>query len=167
MPVKEESQHREAPNKDEPDDAKPIASVAPFKEATDGGGLGGGQGLKEGGGKGTSLQGASAGTTGRAGAPEGPQSVSTLVGALQKQSGNMPPFESSLLHDKIVYVVETQICVSKTGAVDSVTITRKSDTMLDDSVLNTLRTWRYRPMTVNKAPVPFCYPVRFEFRSES
>jgi TonB family protein len=107
------------------------------------------------------------GKIGGVAAPEGPRSVSPQVGSLQKESGNMPPFPSSLMHDKMVYVVETKICISATGAVDSVTITRRSDTELDASVSNTLKAWRYWPMTLNNTAVAFCYPVRFEFRSES
>jgi TonB family protein len=93
--------------------------------------------------------------------------VTPQVGALLKESGNMPPFSSTLMHGKMVYVVETKLCVAATGAVDSVTITKRSDTVLDASVVNTVKTWRYRPMTVNNTPVAFCYPVRFEFRSDS
>ena len=78
----------------------------------------------------------------------------------------MPPFSASLMHGKVVYVVDTKICVSPTGDVAALKITKRSHTVLDDSVINTVKTWRYRPMTVNDTPVAFCYPVRFEFRSE-
>jgi len=43
----------------------------------------------------------------------------------------------------MVYAVETKICVSTTGDVDTVTLAKPSDTALDASVLNTVKTWRY------------------------
>ncbi len=151
---------------DEADNAKPSTDADVREDSIDGEDLGEDQGVK-GGVKGGTVGGAIGGKIGGVAAPEGPRSVSPLVGSLQKESGNMPPFPSSLMHGKIVYVVETKICVSTIGAVDSVTITRRSDTMLDASVVSTLMAWRYRPMTLNNAAVAFCYPVRFEFRSQS
>ena len=105
-------------------------------------------------------------TGGCTGAAEGPRSMPAQFGALQKESGDMPEFPDSLVRGTRVYAVETKICVSASGAVDSVTLTKRSDTLLDTNVINTVATWRFRPMTVNNAPVAFCYPVRFEFRSE-
>ena len=105
------------------------------------------------------------GSIGGAPPPQAPQSTPTLFGALHKESGNDPPFPESLRHGNMVYVVETKICVSTTGDVDTVTLTKPSDTLLDASVLDTVRTWRYRPMTIKNTPAPLCYPARFEFRS--
>jgi TonB family protein len=107
------------------------------------------------------------GAVGVVAAPQGPRLVSPQVGALLKKSGNMPPFSASLMHGNTVYVVETKLCVSATGGVASVTLTKASNTVLDAAVVDTVKTWLYRPMTVNNTPVDFCYPVRFEFRSES
>ena len=147
---------------DEADNATPSTDADVREHSIDGEDLGEDHGVK-GGVKGGTV----GGKIGGVAAPEGPRSVSPLVGSLQKESGNMPPFPSSLMRGKIVYVVETKICVSTIGAVDSVTITRRSDTVLDASVVSTLKAWRYRPMTLNNAAVAFCYPVRFEFRSQS
>ena len=149
---------------DEADNAKRSADVR--KDSIDGEEFGEDHGVR-GGVKGGTVGGAIGRKVGGVAAPEGPRSVSPQAGNLQKKSGNLPPFPSSLMHHKMVYVVETKICVSTTGGVDSVTITRRSDTELDASVSNTLKTWRYRPMTLNNTAVAFCYPVRFEFRSES
>ena len=105
------------------------------------------------------------GSIGGAAPPQAPQSMPKLFGATQKESGNDPPFPESLRRGNVVYAVETKICVSTSGDVDTVTVTKPSDTLLDASVLNTVRTWRYRPLTINNTPAPFCYPARFEFRS--
>jgi hypothetical protein len=151
---------------DEADDANWSASASVRKDSIDGKDFGDDHGVK-GGVKGGTADGAIGGTLGGVGASQGPLSVSPRVGSLQKESGNMPPFSAVLMHGKAVYVVDTKICVSTTGAVYRLTIMKRSRTVLDDSVINTVKTWRYRPMTVNDRPVPFCYPVRFEFRSES
>jgi TonB family protein len=95
-----------------------------------------------------------------------PRTMPPQFGALQKVSGNVPALAPLLVKGKDVYVVETKICVSTSGGVELVTITKRSDTELDANVLDAVKTWRYRPMKVNGAPVPFCYPARFEFRSE-
>jgi TonB family protein len=145
---------------DEEDDAKPSAAV--HKDSIDDADFGEDHGVK-GGVKGGTV----GGTIGGVAASPGPRSVSPQVGALLKESGNMPPFSASLMHNKVVYVVDTKICVSTTGAVYRLTIRKRSGTVLDASVIDTVKTWRYRPMTVNNTPVSFCYPVRFEFRSES
>jgi TonB family protein len=158
-PVREEPRtHADQDEEDDQDeDAKPTAAAGAGKDAIGARGFGASDGVGGG---------AKSGTTGGAGAPQGPRSVSAQVGAFQKQSGDMPEFPDSLIRGNNVYAVETKICVSTSGAVDSVTLTRRSDTVLDANVLNTLPTWRFRPLTVNNAPIPFCYPVRFEFRSE-
>ena len=162
MPVKTAFSEHE----DEYDNAKQSAGGEVRKDSIDGEDFGEDHGVK-GGVKGGIVGGAIGGKIGGVAAPEGQRLVSSQVGSLQKESGNMPPFSSSLMYDKMVYVVETRICISTSGTVDSVTITRRSDTELDAGVSNTLKAWRYRPMTLNNTPVAFCYPVRFEFRSES
>jgi periplasmic protein TonB len=165
MPVKKAFSMPEDEH-DEADNAKSSAGADARMDSIDGEDVGEDHGVK-GGVKGGTVGGAIGGKIGGIAAPEGPRSVSPQVGSFQKKTGDMPPFPSSLMHDKMVYVVETKICISTTGAVDSVTITRRSGTELDASVSNTLKSWRYRPMTLNNIAVPFCYPVRFEFRSES
>jgi protein TonB len=151
---------------DEDDDAKPSATARVRKTSIDDESSGRADGVT-GGVKGGTVGGTVGGTIGGVGDPEGPRSVSSQVGSLLKESGNMPPFSSLLMHDKMVYVVGTKICVSTTGAVYKLIITKRSGTVLDAGVINTVKTWRYRPMTVNNTPVRFCYPVKFAFKSES
>jgi TonB family protein len=146
------------------EDAKPSATV--FKHSIGEADSSEDHGV-DGGTKRATHGGTAGGTSVAASAVLGPQSVSPRFGTLQKESGDMPPFPSSLMHDKLVYVVDTRICVSTTGAVYRLTIRKRSGTILDANVVDTVKKWRYRPLTVNKVPVPFCYPVRFEFRSES
>jgi outer membrane biosynthesis protein TonB len=158
-PVQDELVTHAEPNDggDEDAAATPTAAAGTGKAVIGTHGLGEGNGVKGG---------AKGGTISGVGAPQGPQSVSAQVGGLQKKSGDMPDFPDSLIRGNKLYAVETKICVSTSGAVDSVTLTKRSDMLLDANVLSTVATWRYRPMTVNNAPVAFCYPVRFEFRSE-
>jgi TonB family protein len=152
---------------DEYDDEDPAPpSPTAYRNSIGEADLGEGDGVR-GGVKGGTSGGTAGATLGAASAAPGPQSVSPQVGTLQKESGDMPPFPSYLMHDKLVYVVQTKICVSTTGAVSRLTIKKRSGTILDANVVETVKKWRYRPLTVNNAPVPFCYPVRFEFRSES
>jgi protein TonB len=106
------------------------------------------------------------GTIGSAGTtPAPPRSMPSQFGALQKISGDDPDFPPSLNHGGMEYIVEAKICVSTTGSVESVTVTKTADRLLDDSVLAKVRTWRFRPMRFNNMLVAFCYPGRFEFKS--
>jgi TonB family protein len=162
---------REEPRKDEDeyddeDPVRPSVIATTYKDSIGEADSGEGPGVRGGAKDGTS-GGAPGGKVGGAPAAPGPQSLSPQVGTLQKESGDMPPFPSSLMHDKLVYRVETKICVSTNGAVYRLTIRKRSGTILDANVVDTVKKWRYRPLTVNNEPVPFCYPVTFEFRSES
>lgn len=59
-----------------------------------------------------------------------------------------------------------KICVSKAGMVDSVLIFAGNEPALATNVVNAVKGWRYRPLTVNGgAAVPFCYLAKFEFRT--
>jgi protein TonB len=64
------------------------------------------------------------------------------------------------------YLVIAKICVSAAGAVDSVTIQKHAEPTLDGNVVATVKTWRFRPETVNGMPVPFCTFKNFEFKSD-
>jgi periplasmic protein TonB len=88
------------------------------------------------------------------------------LGAAQKLSGAEPPFPVSLRKTGIVYRVLVKICVTTSGAVDRVTLSKGADPLLDDGVLATVKTWRYRPLAADNVPVPFCYPAVFEFKPQ-
>jgi protein TonB len=55
-----------------------------------------------------------------------------------------------------------KLCATRDGQVESATIVRPADPMLDPIIAETLRRWRYHPYTVNGRPVPFCTMVRYE-----
>jgi protein TonB len=55
-----------------------------------------------------------------------------------------------------------KMCISKDGTVHEAKIIKGADPTVDPSIVSTLKTWRYKPMTVDGRPVPFCYNVRYE-----
>jgi len=97
--------------------------------------------------------------------PTGPRKLAPQIGALQKESGDDPDFPALLRRSGRFYVVLANICVSRTGSVDSVTILQGADTLLDGNVVSAVKKWRYRPLVADNNAVPFCYFGRFEFKS--
>jgi protein TonB len=121
---------------------------------------------EEGGVAGGQAHGTIGGSIGGVGTTPAPRSMPMQFGALQKTAGADPEFPTSLRRGDMVYVVEAKICVSTTGAVDTVTLTKTSDRLLDESVVKAVKGWRFRPMRFNNSLTPFCYPARFEFKSQ-
>jgi len=132
-------------------------------------GFAGGQpGGRVGGSIGGRSEGTVGGTVGGAGpAPPGgaPKMLAPQMGALQKSGGADPDFPPVLRRPGRSYLVMAKICVSRAGAVDSVTILQGADAQLDRNVVSAVKTWRYRPLLANDTAVPFCYFGRFEFKS--
>ena len=89
-----------------------------------------------------------------------------LMGAKQKISGAEPDFPTNLRTAGARYLVRAQICVGPSGAVDTVTLLKRAHPTLDNNVVTTVKTWRYRPLTANGTPVPFCYFLNHQFESE-
>jgi protein TonB len=89
-----------------------------------------------------------------------------MMGKKQKVSGDEPVFPVALRKAGVVHVVMAKICVSKTGALDGVTIMKKADPELDANVISAVKTWRHNPLLANNTPVPFCYFERFEFKAD-
>jgi hypothetical protein len=58
-------------------------------------------------------------------------------------------------HDILV-----QICVDRSGAVERALLQRASRSMLDDLLLNAIRSWRYQPYVLYGASRPFCHLLR-------
>lgn len=95
-----------------------------------------------------------------------PKMLPPQMGALQKLSGDDPDFPAMLRRRTgMLYVVLTKICASKTGTVDSVSILKGADSLLDNNVITAVKRWRYRPLMADNNAVPFCYFGRFEFKS--
>jgi protein TonB len=150
----------------EEDDAKSVAA-GKGKGSIDDGEEDGEEGGVKGGVKGGKVGGISGGTTDGTGlAPAPPRMMPPQFGALQKTSGEDPDFPPSLNHGGLSYIVEATICVSVTGSVDSVRITKGSDPLLNAAVTKRVAAdWRFRPMRSGGLAAPFCYPAKFVFNS--
>ena len=83
----------------------------------------------------------------------------------EKESGANPLFPAVLRRPGMVYTVLTKICVSRTGNVDSVTLLKGADSLLDGNVLSAVKGWHYRPLLADNNAIPFCYFGRFEFKA--
>jgi protein TonB len=59
-----------------------------------------------------------------------------------------------------------KICVSAAGAVSNVSILKSADKLVDNEWMAKIRTWQYRPYSINGRPVPFCHPMRLEVQSQ-
>jgi protein TonB len=146
------------PNDDDPDQA--------FAGGTKGGTQGGTIGGTVGGTVGGTIGGTVGGTVGgTAPKPAGPRKLAPQIGALYKESGDDPDFPALLRRSGMFYVVIANICVSKTGSVDSVSILQGADSLLDANVVSAVKKWRYRPLLADNNAVPFCYFGRFEFKA--
>jgi protein TonB len=53
-----------------------------------------------------------------------------------------------------------RICVAANGNVSDVTIIKSADALVDNDWIAKMKTWRYRPYSVDGRPVPFCHPAR-------
>lgn len=99
-------------------------------------------------------------------APE-PRMLPPARGAGQRFPGEPEPdFPAMLRKPGVEYVAMAKICVNARGTVDSVTLIRKANPVLDNNVVTTVKKWRYRPQMANNTPVPFCYVAQFEFKSD-
>ena len=97
--------------------------------------------------------------------PTGPKTLAPQLGALQKASGADPEFPAVLRRSGMVYTVLTKICVSRSGAVESVSLLKGADSLLDRNVVGAVKAWRYHPLLADNNAIPFCYVGRFEFKA--
>jgi TonB family protein len=146
----------------EPDNAKPAMGVGSGKIGDEDGDEDGEAGGVKGGQKGGVIGGSIGGVV----TQTPPKAMPAQFGANHRISGDQPAFPPSLRRGDMVYVVEARICVSKTGSVDSVTLTKTSDTLLNENVVKAVRGWRYQPMKFNSMLVDYCFPIKFEFKSQ-
>jgi protein TonB len=58
-----------------------------------------------------------------------------------------------------------KICVSVSGQVTDVKVIKPADPLVEGAWIAKIRTWQYRPYSINGRPVPYCYPMRLEVRS--
>jgi len=55
-----------------------------------------------------------------------------------------------------------RVCVSAQGAVTEVRLVRGAGPAVDAQIPTVLGRWRYRPLTIDGKPTPFCYPLKYE-----
>jgi protein TonB len=55
-----------------------------------------------------------------------------------------------------------RVCVSAQGTVTEVRIVRGAGPAVDGQIPAVLGRWRYRPLTIDGKPTPFCYPLKYE-----
>jgi protein TonB len=158
---------RQAPQESPRPDSEGPGEKAGVKGGVIGGTVGGTIGGTVGGAVGGKVGGVVGGSIGGAGtAPVAAKFLPPNLGALQKESGDLPPLPPSLNRAGASYVVMAKICVARTGNVDSVTLVKRADPLLDDGVVRTVKSWRFRPLLANDTAVPFCYFGRFEFKGQ-
>jgi periplasmic protein TonB len=133
-----------------------------------GGTIGGEVGGKIGGEVGGKIGGDPGGKIGGTGTAPAAKMVAPAMGAAQLMSPQLefPRHLAHVLRDGLVQRVLVKICVTTTGAVDRVTLSKGADPRLDEYVLTNVKAWRYRPLTANAVAVPFCYPAMFEFKPQ-
>jgi protein TonB len=162
VPVKKEFRKHEDEVEDEDDDAP-----KGVKGGVKGGIAGGEEGGIVGGTVGGKPGGVIGGTPGGAG--DGPVKARVLppsLGAAQRLPCAEPLFPASLRRAGSLYVVMTKICVSRAGVVDSVTLLKGADPLLDGGVVSSAKACRYTPLTVGGTTAPFCYIARYEFKGQ-
>jgi hypothetical protein len=57
-----------------------------------------------------------------------------------------------------------RICVGADGNVKDVKVVKSADPSVDADWSRVIRTWQYRPFTIENRPVPFCHVIRLEVR---
>jgi hypothetical protein len=61
------------------------------------------------------------------------------------------------------YIVRVGLCVSEAGVVSRAVLQSAASPTLDPVVLAAVRTWRYRPRTIDGEPRPFCHAVTIAY----
>jgi periplasmic protein TonB len=59
-----------------------------------------------------------------------------------------------------------KLCVTAQGSVQSVSVLKSADKLVDGEWTNLLKTLQHRPYSIGGRPVPYCYPMRLEVRSQ-
>lgn len=60
-----------------------------------------------------------------------------------------------------------KICVSPQGKVTDVKVLKSADKLVDDDWIAKMKSWEYRPYSINGRPVPFCHPMRVQVSSHN
>jgi periplasmic protein TonB len=59
-----------------------------------------------------------------------------------------------------------KICVSKEGTVSDVKIIKGMDPSVDPLLRDKIKTWRYKPVSIDGRPITFCYNLRYEHATQ-
>jgi protein TonB len=59
-----------------------------------------------------------------------------------------------------------KICVAESGGVKDVKVVKSADPLADADWMGKIRTWRYKPYSINGRPVPFCYTLRLQVSAQ-
>jgi protein TonB len=146
---------------EEEEEDEPAGVKGGVKGGVSGGTIGGTIGGTVGGTPGGTIGGV-VGSTAPAG-PVAPKFLPPNIAEANKLSGADPDVPVSMRRAGAEYVVQTKLCISREGTVESVTILKGADRQLDESVVKTVKSWRFRPYLANGAPVPWCSFKRFLF----
>jgi protein TonB len=98
--------------------------------------------------------------------PPAPKILPPNVGAAQRDNCGRPDFPASLRRAGSSYLIGAKICVSRSGVVETVTIIKHGDSLLEESVVTFEKHCRYKPFVVGSTTAPFCYVQPFEFKGE-
>jgi len=60
-----------------------------------------------------------------------------------------------------------KLCVTAQGTVQSVQVLKSADKLVDNEWVALLKTYQHRPYSIGGRPVPYCYPLRLEVRSQN
>src|SRR5690606_8518424 len=95
---------------------------------------------------------------------KGPEMVSAKIGGRQlltntNSPANRPKVPRAFRNKRLSAVV--LICADAKGNVSSVQVRRGSGTPIDAQLPGVMRRWRYKPLTKDGVPVPFCYTVNY------
>jgi protein TonB len=91
--------------------------------------------------------------------------VPPTVGEKLKVTGAQPVYLEVAKRAGVQGIVIIKLCIKTNGRVDtSKTKILKGIPVLDNEVLSKVKTWRYKPYTVDGVATPACFPVRFVFR---
>jgi periplasmic protein TonB len=94
---------------------------------------------------------------------EQPGDVSPSEATYLRTYETFPSLPRSLWVVGRVYNVMTRVCVSPEGRVSGVAIRSGAEPELDQLLVATMRSWRYRPRLVDGAARPFCHLMKVQY----
>ena len=89
--------------------------------------------------------------------------IASLKWGYRRIYQSFPRLPHALSGQNKEYSVELQLCVAADGQVSHVGLRRGAARELDEAVVATARTWRYRPYLVDGVPRPFCHLMKIDY----